>query len=168
MELIWQVLDQCYDLHPAMIAFIDHVNSKYLYNNIGLVQRTGYMATSLTEVKNRADVIIIFGNDIFKKSPRLVERISSGKSSLGFLKVKEKIILVGNFDANATKAARKIGSVVNLKTDIDMIPKILSQLMQRNDNSTFKLSKSLREIHNIVTKSTYLVASWSALILINH
>ena len=45
---------------------IDHVNSKYLYNNIGLVQRTGYMATSLTEVKNRADVIMIFGNDIFK------------------------------------------------------------------------------------------------------
>jgi len=38
-----------------------------------------------------------------------------------------------------------------LKTDIDMIPKILSQLMQKNDNSTFKLSKSLREIHNIVT-----------------
>ena len=34
--------------------------------------------------------------------------------------------------------------------------------MQRNDNSTFKLSKSLREIHNIVSKSTYLVASWSA------
>ncbi|GIS45893.1 MAG: hypothetical protein Ct9H90mP18_02250 [Gammaproteobacteria bacterium] len=43
-----------------------------------------------------------------------------------------------------------------------MIPKILSQLIQRNDNSTFKLRKSLREIHNIVTKSTYLVASWSA------
>ena len=141
---------------------IDHVNSKYLYNNIGLVQRTGYMATSLTEVKNRADVIMIFGNDIFKKSPRLVERISSGKSSLGFFKGKRKIILVGNFDANATKVARKIGSVVNLKTDIDMIPKILSQLMQRNDNSTFKLSKSLREIHNIINKSTYLVASWSA------
>ena len=81
---------------------------------------------------------------------------------LGFFKGKRKIILVGNFDTNATKSARKIGSVVNLKTDIDMIPKILSQLMQRNDNSTFKLSKSLREIHNIITKSTYLVASWSA------
>ena len=112
------------------------------------------MATSLTEVKNRADVIIIFGNDIFKKSPRLVERISSRKSNLGFFKGKRKIILVGNFDANATKAARKIGSVVNLKTDIDMIPKILSQLTQKNDNPTFKLSKPLREIHNVLNLLT--------------
>ena len=32
------------------------------------------MATSLTEVKNRADVIMIFGNDIFLENRRLVER----------------------------------------------------------------------------------------------
>ena len=56
-------------------AIIDHVNSKFLHQNIGVVQRTGYMATSLMEVKNRADLILIFGNDILDKTPRLLDKI---------------------------------------------------------------------------------------------
>ena len=48
-------------------AIIDHVNSKFLHQNIGVVQRTGYMATSLMEVKNRADLILIFGNASFHR-----------------------------------------------------------------------------------------------------
>ena len=49
---------------------VDHINSKYLFKNLGIVQRKGYMATSLTEARNRCDVFLLFGKSILKKSPR--------------------------------------------------------------------------------------------------
>ena len=32
------------------------------------------MATSLTEIKNKSDVIIVFSNNLFKTYPRLMEK----------------------------------------------------------------------------------------------
>ena len=141
---------------------IDHVNSKYLYNNIGIVQRTGYMATSLTEVKNRADTIIFFGNNIFKKSPRLIEKISDNKKGLGFFKGKRKIILIGNFTNDTVKKIEEIGSVINYKLDIEKIPEILNQLSSKDNYLKNNSNKSFQKIHKIVNESNYLVASWSA------
>ena len=72
-------------------AIIDHVNSKFLHQNIGVIQRTGYMATSLMEVKNRADLILIFGNDILHKTPRLLDKIFLPLNSLWTKNSKKEI-----------------------------------------------------------------------------
>ena len=74
-------------------SIIDHVNSETLFQNLNLLQRSGYMATSLTEIKNRADVIVIFGNKIFEKSPRLFEKVLQTQNSLCTDTRKKEIIL---------------------------------------------------------------------------
>ena len=45
-------------------AVVDHYNSKIFLKNVGIYQRRGYMSTTLTEVKNKSDVIILFSNKI--------------------------------------------------------------------------------------------------------
>ena len=89
-------------------CIIDHINSKNLFQNLNLMQRSGYMATSLTEIKNRADVIIVFGNKIFEKSPRLLEKVLQSKNSFCTDVKKKEIILIGNFNSSTIQHIKKI------------------------------------------------------------
>ena len=135
---------------------VDHVNSKYLYRNLGIIQRKGYMATSLTETRNRSDVVILFGNNILKKSPRLIDKVILPKHSLCTNLKSRKLLLVGDFDAQSVKIVKKNKHhIENFKIDLNDIPEILTKLM-----SDDKLSKNLEGIRKIIKKSKYLVASW--------
>ena len=93
-------------------CIVDHVNSKFLYQNIGVVQRTGYMATSLTETKNRADTVIIFGNEVLTKTPRLIDKVLTPKDSL-FSTSKKEIILIGNFSEKIVKNIKGKENVIS-------------------------------------------------------
>ena len=143
-------------------CIIDHVGSKFLYQNIGVVQRTGYMATSLTETKNRADTIIVFGNEIFNKTPRLIDKVLVPKDSL-CAKGKKEIILVGDFSEKIVKTIKGKCNITNIKLDLNLINDFL-KLLAANDLKSMKgLKKSeLTKIKNILDKSKYLVATWTA------
>ena len=52
---------------------IQHINVQSTARNMKVLQSTGWQTTTLTEVKNRADVIVCFG-DIAKHNPRFFER----------------------------------------------------------------------------------------------
>ena len=136
---------------------VDHVNSKYLYRNLGIIQRKGYMATSLTETRNRSDVVILFGNNILKKSPRLIDKVIFPKHSLCTNLKSRKLLLVGDFDAQSVKMAKKNKNhVEHFKIDLNDTPEILTKLM-----SDDKLPNNLEGIRKITKKSKYLVASWT-------
>ena len=145
-------------------CIVDHVNSKFLYQNIGIVQRTGYMATSLTETKNRADAIIIFGNEVLTKTPRLIDKVLTPKDSL-FSTSKKEIILIGDFSAKIVKNIKGKGkcNITNIKLDLNLIDDFL-KLLATDDLKLLKgLKKSeLIKIKNIVNKSKYIVATWTA------
>ena len=141
---------------------IDHINSKFLYQNIGVVQRTGYMATSLTEAKNRADVVMVFGNQIFDKSPRLLEKVLGAKNSL-YMKKKKELILIGDFSENIIKEIKKKCNVTNVKLDLDLTNDFLNATSLDSSEAVKGLKKSkLSNIKNIINKSKYLVAIWLA------
>ena len=144
-------------------GIIDHVNSETLFQNLNLLQRSGYMATSLTEIKNRADVIIIFGNKIFEKSPRLLEKVLQTKNSLCTDTRKKEIILVGSFSSKIIKDIKKSSRVTNIKVNLDMIPSFLDSL---SDDERYKKINGLSEndlikIKKIISNAKYLVAVWT-------
>ena len=142
-------------------CIIDHVNSKFLYQNIGVVQRTGYMATSLTETKNRADTIIIFGNKILDKSPRLLDKVIAPKNSL-CSKSKKEILLIGDFAEKIVKSMKGRCNVTNIKFDLNMINDLLNATLSSDLKNVKGLSKnSLSKIKRIIGKSKYLVATWT-------
>ena len=144
-------------------SIIDHVNSETLFQNLNLLQRSGYMATSLTEIKNRADVIVIFGNKIFEKSPRLLEKVLQTQNSLCTDTRKKEIILVGSFSSKIINDIKKSSRVINIKINLDMIPSFLDLLA---DDEKYKKINGLSgndlvKIKKIISNAKYLVAVWT-------
>lgn len=56
-------------------ALLDHMNSASLLRNLLAVQDGGWLTTTLTEARNRADVVLLFGPDIDHHAPRLHARV---------------------------------------------------------------------------------------------
>ena len=57
------------------------------------------MATSLTEIKNKSDVNIVFSNNLFKTYPRLMEKYLATNDSFSITKNK-KIYVIGKQTSN--------------------------------------------------------------------
>ncbi len=55
-------------------AVVDTVNADASLRNLLVLQDSGWMTTTLAEVKNRADLIVIVGTDVEKDFPRFFER----------------------------------------------------------------------------------------------
>jgi formylmethanofuran dehydrogenase subunit B len=55
-------------------ALLDHMNAEGKLRNIRTVQDAGWITTTLSEVRNRADVIVCFGTDVSSRFPRFFER----------------------------------------------------------------------------------------------
>jgi formylmethanofuran dehydrogenase subunit B len=62
-------------LAEAAGAVVDHMNSPGLFRNLQVLQDAGWITASLTEVRNRADLIVVAGARVFELFPRLVERV---------------------------------------------------------------------------------------------
>ena len=61
---------------------VDHALSEAQYRNFKILQTAGWVMTTLTETRNRADLIIIAGSDIHRLHPRFFERIVSPPDSM--------------------------------------------------------------------------------------
>ena len=55
---------------------VDHALSDAQFRNFKVLQSSGWITTTLTETRNRADLIVIVGTDAQKLHPRFFERIS--------------------------------------------------------------------------------------------
>ncbi len=51
-----------------------HMNTSSMVRNLKVLQSTGWQTTTLTEVKNRADVIVCIGSDLLSHHTRFFER----------------------------------------------------------------------------------------------
>lgn len=63
-------------------AVVDHMLSPGLFRNAQVLQDSGWLTASLTEARNRADLVVIVGDRVFKLFPRLLERIIRPKACL--------------------------------------------------------------------------------------
>ena len=55
-------------------AVVDHALSDGLYRNLAVLQRTGWITTTLAELRNRCDLVVVAGPDPAALHPRLFER----------------------------------------------------------------------------------------------
>jgi len=63
-------------------AILDHMNSDALTRNLATVQDSGWITTTLSEVRNRADTLVVFGAGIGRDLPRFYERCFSPADTL--------------------------------------------------------------------------------------
>jgi formylmethanofuran dehydrogenase subunit B len=55
-------------------GIVDHANHETMFRNLRVLQDTGWISTTLTELRNRADLLVIAGNEIGSRFPRFFER----------------------------------------------------------------------------------------------
>ena len=144
-------------------ANFDHANSKYFFDNMNIVQRSGFIATTLMEVKNRADTILVFGNNVFNKAPRLIEKILSPKSSLYTRRKARKIFLIGEFSQKNINDLKKHLQVTYMKIKLNKIPQFLESINSNKNNYKMNVSKKiLTALKLSLRKSKYITAIYSS------
>ncbi|HSI42314.1 MAG TPA: formylmethanofuran dehydrogenase [Xanthobacteraceae bacterium] len=63
------------DLAARTGGVLDHAGSTTLFRNYASVQRTGWLSTTLAEVRNRCDLLLVVGDDPTAAFGRLFERL---------------------------------------------------------------------------------------------
>jgi formylmethanofuran dehydrogenase subunit B len=109
-------------------ATLDHMHSEGTVRNTLAMQNSGWQTTTLTEIKNRADVILAIGTDIVSSHPRFSEKLIWNTDSL-FNKPKPEVIYLGLAKEtvklpeimNALNALMNAKNPLNKKPDSDMI-----------------------------------------------
>jgi len=75
-------------------GILDHMHSEATVSNTRTMQNSGWLTTTLSEVKNRADVILAIGTDITGSHPRFFEKLVQNHDSL-FHKPSPEVIYLG-------------------------------------------------------------------------
>jgi formylmethanofuran dehydrogenase subunit B len=61
---------------------LDHMNSPAMMRNTLVLQDTGWITTTLSEVRNRADLLVIADTDVVTRFPRFFERCIANQETL--------------------------------------------------------------------------------------
>jgi formylmethanofuran dehydrogenase subunit B len=70
------------ELADRIGAVVDHAATESLMRNVQVLQDTGWVTTTLSEVRNRADLVVVVGGDAVGRFPRLFERCIDNSSTL--------------------------------------------------------------------------------------
>ena len=107
---------------------VDHAFSEAQGRNIKVLQTSGYIMTTLTEARNRADLFII-ASDVHTFHPRFFERIvCNEKSMFSEAPPKRTIVFLGEgYDTSAAVGTR-IGDVIQINCAKQRIGEIVSAL----------------------------------------
>ncbi len=71
-----------YQLADKCNATLAHMNAVTTWRNTKVLQSVGWQTTTMTEVRNRADVIVFIGTDVVKHNPRFFERVIWPKEAM--------------------------------------------------------------------------------------
>ena len=118
-------------------GIVDHALSEGQYRNFRVLQSSGWVMTTLTEARNRADFFIVAGSDLHKLHPRFYERIVCNEASMfSDNPPKRTIVFLGeDIDQSAVKGKR-IGEVVTLPVKADRIGEVLDAMRALNKGAT--------------------------------
>jgi formylmethanofuran dehydrogenase subunit B len=110
---------------------VDNAASEAQYRNFKVLQSVGWTMSTLTEARNRADLIIIAGTDVAALHHRFFEKIvAPAESMFGVNAKKRTIVVIGK---GLDKAARQagVGEVVTLPCKPEAVGEVIGALRAR-------------------------------------
>jgi formylmethanofuran dehydrogenase subunit B len=152
-------------LASRLNAFVTPSNSESAFKSIPAIQRSGMVTASLSEVRFRADCIVLIGDDrTLDGLPRLAnilfERLATHDASQRKL---PRVVLLGKWSAAGLAHIRQLGvDVSSVDIDIDKIPQSLFQWSRCNRHA---VSASRNVASNWMSEANYLTLIWSPVVL---
>lgn len=86
-----------------------HMNVHSSLRNTKVLQSTGWQTTTLTEVKNRADMIVCIGTDVVHHNPRFFERVVWTEDGMFTDTKARNIVYLGGDDLNTAPGVSPTG-----------------------------------------------------------
>ena len=152
-------------------AVLDHMNSNGFMRNIQVVQNSGWQITTLTEVKNRVDLLLVVATDIVSVFPRFFERHVWNKESMfgQDTSTREVVYLGGrNIDTSAGVASNGRKPDV-LPCDLDHLPDVISALraliLGKKLHATEVAGVAVADLEKLAERlkaAKYSVVTWAA------
>ena len=149
-------------------AALDHMHAESTIRNTLTLQNSGYQTTSLTEVKNRADLILAIGTDIVTSHPRFFEKLVWNKENLFNKPVPEVIYLGVSSDKTQAGIAPNGAKPLTVPAAIESLPEIINALnalaMNKKLHAEYIADVSIASLNIILDKlkaAKYAVVVWS-------
>ncbi len=146
---------------------VDHANGKFIRANIAVMQRMGKVKTTLAEVRNRADHVIIFGSEVLEQFPRFLDRILSPEKSLGTENTTNKTITVIDSQAQPDASHSFDQSNINyLRLDMPTLESIIQALQSiiqspNNEVKETDTTKTIKTVYSKILDSQYTTIVWN-------
>ena len=106
-------------------ATLDHIDSDKTLRNLRVLQNCGIVGATLSEIQQRADLIIFIGNRLFDDYPRLLQRIYRKEA-------KTKSILIGPWQSKDIPKILKTNCDI-VDTPIEEFPNMIQKLGMQID-----------------------------------
>jgi formylmethanofuran dehydrogenase subunit B len=146
-------------------AVVDHDASDALFRNVLVLQDGGWMSTTLTEVRNRADLLVAVGTDIVTRFPRFFERcfgdgqamFQAGGREVWFIGPRPRVAIPETLRAHfvevpAERLGETFAAMRALAAGRPVVAQVIAGVPQER----------LRELLERMRAARYGVAAWSA------
>jgi formylmethanofuran dehydrogenase subunit B len=111
---------------------VDHALSNAQYTNLRVLQTAGWITSTLTETRNRADLICIVGSDVHKLHGRFFDRIVNPPDSMfATTPVKRTIVFLGKGLDSSAAVGPRIGEVITVPCELEEVGEVLGLLRAR-------------------------------------
>lgn len=118
-----------YQFSDKTNATLAHMNAVTTWRNTKVLQATGWQTTTMTEVRNRADVIVCIGTDIVKHNTRFFERVIWPEEALFVDNNNREVIYLGGQDLDTSAGVSPAGKQPTvLPCDTSLLPEVTAAL----------------------------------------
>jgi formylmethanofuran dehydrogenase subunit B len=118
------------NLAEASQATLDHMNSNGFMRNTHVLQNSGWFTTTLTEVRNRVDLLVVVGTDITSVNARFFEReIWNEETMYGQDTSQREVVYLGGRDLDTSAGVSPNGRKPDVfACDLDRVPEVVAAL----------------------------------------
>ncbi|MBL1321394.1 MAG: formylmethanofuran dehydrogenase subunit B [Methylophaga sp.] len=151
-------------------ATIDNMDSAAGFRNTLVLQDTGWMLTTLTEVRNRVDLLVVVGSDIEAEYPRFFERMVWNDESMFDQEIESRqVVYLGKTPSGNASTSPKGKKAQILACDDADLPEVVSVLRALVKGKAIQAKKvggiavsDLAVLAEQLKKAKYSVVTWAA------
>ncbi len=151
-------------------ATIDNMDSAASFRNTLVLQDTGWMITTLTEVRNRVDLLLVVGSDIEAEYPRFFERmVWNNESMFGQDIESRQVIYLGKAPSGEASTSPKGKKAQVLACEEADLPEVVAILRALVKGKTIQADQvggiavdDLAVLAEQLKQAKYSVVTWAA------
>lgn len=152
-------------------ATLDHMSSNGFMRNIQVLQNSGWLTTTLAEVRNRVDLLVVIGTDLISAFPRFFERVIWNEDTLfGQDTGQREMVYLGGRDIDTTAGIAPDGRKPDvLPCDMNQLPDVMAALRALVSGKKLHMSQvagiavsDLEHLAQRMQSAKYAVITWEA------